>query len=192
MNDYSHFKISKSEAGEYCITPLREKDIFKIKEWRNAQMDFLRQKSPLTDKEQEDYYRKVIKPEFSHPAPSQILFSFLKNGECIGYGGITNIDWESKRTELSFLLNNKRAWVNSVYDKEFSIFLSLIKQLVFEKLQFNRIFTETFDIRPFHISILEKNGFIPEGRMHQHVFLKGKFVDSLIHGFTKEQYAAEK
>lgn len=174
------------------MIPLREEDILDIKDWRNSQLDILRQKHLLTNREQESYYKNIIKPAFSDPAPEQILFSFLLKNQCIGYGGLTNIDWDSKQAELSFLLDSKRIADQAVYEKEFTIFLNLIKQLVFCGLQFNRIFTETYDIRPFHIVILEKNGFVPEGRMRQHVLIDGRFVDSLIHGFLKEYYVVEK
>lgn len=186
---YSYL-LKKAEFSyhDYSIVPLREQDIQSIKEWRNAQLDVLRQKRKLTNENQERYYHKIVQPTFTHPAPLQMLFSYILNGECIGYGGITNIDWESKRVELSFLLDNKRVTDNKVYEKEFSIFITLIKQLVFDGLQFNRIFTETYNIRPFHIQILEKNGFVFEGRMRQHVMIDGRFVDSLLHGFIKEQY----
>lgn len=186
---YSYL-LKKTEFSyrDYSIVPLREQDILSIKDWRNAQLDVLRQKRELTNEDQEQYYHKIVQPTFTHPAPLQILFSYLLNGECIGYGGITNIDWDSKRVELSFLLDNNRVTDNEVYEKEFSIFITLIKQLVFDELQFNRIYTETYDIRSFHISILEKNGFVFEGRMRQHIMIDGVFVDSLLHGFTKEQY----
>jgi len=36
-----------------------------------------------------------------------------------------------------------------------------------------------------HVSILEKNGFVQEGRMRQHVIIKGTFHDALIHGIIK-------
>lgn len=190
---YSHL-LKKTDFSflTYKIVPIREQDILSIKEWRNAQLDILRQKRKLTNDDQKRYFDNIVKPTFIHPSPSQMIFSYLLDYNCIGYGGITNIDWESKRVELSFLLDNKRSINNSIYEKEFSIFINLIKQLVFDELKFNRIFTETYDIRPFHVSILEKNDFLFEGRMRQHVLINNRFVDSLLHGFIKEQYDNKK
>jgi RimJ/RimL family protein N-acetyltransferase len=186
LKPYNLINTIKPEIGEYRLIPLREQDIFNIKEWRNSQLDILRQNHLMTDEEQENYYKNRIKPTFSDPAPEQILFSLLLKNQCIGYGGITNIDWDSKRGELSFLLNPASTADSSLYEKEFSIFITLIKKMAFQGLQLNRIFTETYDIRPFHIAILEKNGFVFEGRLHQHVLIDGRFVDSLIHGFLNE------
>lgn len=188
--NYAALKNQVFSKGEFSIVPMREEDIFRIKEWRNRQIDVLRQKKPLTDQDQKDYFAKVVFSAFQQTHPSIILFSFLKSGQCIGYGGLTNIDWESKRIELSFLVDPDIYQNQQQYEECFSVFITLIKRVVFEELHFNRIFTETYDIRPAHVAILEKNGFRPEGRMRQHVVINGKFVDSLIHGYLKEYYHA--
>ncbi|OFX21058.1 MAG: ribosomal-protein-serine acetyltransferase [Bacteroidetes bacterium GWA2_31_9] len=190
--EYKVLNNNRFQIDDFAIVPLREYDIYLIKDWRNSQMDVLRQKEQLSDSGQLNYYNNAIKPLFSQLYPSQILFSFLKENDCIGYGGLTNIDWESKRAELSFILDSIHAKNNELYEKEFSMFIRLIKKVLFEDLNFNRIFTETYDIRPHHISILEKNGFQLEGRMREHIQINNKFVDSLIHGFLKEYYHAQK
>jgi len=170
----------------FTLVPLRKEDIFKIKEWRNSQLDVLRQKAPLTDADQENYYRHSILPTYTQHNPKQILFSFLKDNQCIGYGGLTNIDWEARRIELSYLVDPVIYQDNSQYEICSIAYINLIKQVVFEDLNFNRMFTETYDIRPFHISVFEKCGFRYEGRMRQHIVINGKYCDALLHGYLKE------
>ncbi len=182
-NNFFHY-------NNYSVVPYREEDKLKIKEWRNNQMDVLRQKQELSDIDQLNYYNNYVAPSYSQEQPKIILFSFLENEDCIGYGGLTNIDWESKRVELSFLVNHNRATQTELYEKDFSAFITLMKTVVFEELKFNRIFTETYDIRPHHISVLERNGFKTEGRMREHVFINGNYIDSLVHGFIKKDYYA--
>jgi RimJ/RimL family protein N-acetyltransferase len=181
---------NRFEFENYSVVPFREEDKFRIKEWRNQQMDVLRQKQLLTDKDQENYYTNFILPSFSQEQPRILLFSFLENEQCIGYGGLTNIDWESKRIELSFLVDHHRATKSDVYVTDFTAFITLMKKIVFEELNFNRIFTETYDLRPLHIRILEQNGFELEGRMKEHIRINGVFTDSLIHGYIKKYYNA--
>lgn len=171
---------------DYQVLPLREEDIFEIKNWRNMQIDVLRQNKILTNEDQKNYFDKIILKSFTEENPKIILFSFLQGKICIGYGGLTNIDWLSKRAEISFLLNPENIKKNEVYEDNFSAFLSLMKMVAFEELKFNRLFTETFNIRPLHISILERNGFKLEGVMKEHVLINGKFTDSLIHGYIKK------
>jgi RimJ/RimL family protein N-acetyltransferase len=187
---FTCLKKNVQQTGDYKIVPLQEQDIFQIKDWRNEQIEILRQNKVLTDTDQNNYFKNIVNPSFTEKYPDIILFSFLLNELCIGYGGLTNISWLDKRAELSFLLNTKRIDDKNLYEQEFSTFISLIKKVAFDDLGFNRIFTETFDIRSHHISILEKNGFALEGRMKQHTLIKGQFTDSLIHGFLKEYYYA--
>ena len=63
-------------------------------------------------------------------------------------------------------------------------FIHLIKKIIFEEMKFNRVFTETFAFRKFHISILEENGYVKEGTMREHILKSNKFYDSIIHGIV--------
>jgi len=168
--------------GDWRIVPLRHKDLLSIMQWRNAQLKVLRQREPLSVEQQERYYEEVIAPSFAQKEPKQILFSYLHREELIGYGGLVHIAWEDRRAEVSFLAAPERAENASTYSQDFAIYLSLIKNAAFRHLGFTRLFTETYDIRPLHVSILESGGFLPEGRLKAHVWIDGQPVDSLMHG----------
>ena len=189
--NYKCLPVNRFEEGSYAIVPYREEDRFLIMKWRNEQIDVLRQNRLLTEADQDRYYREVVEPSFSEDRPRIILFSYLRDEDCIGYGGLTNIDWDSRRAEISFLVDTDRTRDLKVYREDFSVFLRLMKRIAFGALQFNRLFAETFDIRPHHIRILEDNGFRLEGRMRQHVIIRGRPGDSLIHGCLKEYCDAE-
>ncbi len=193
MPDYKCLIRNKFKINQYQLIPLREEDIYKIKKWRNEQMDVLRQKRVLTNADQGKYFKDYVLPNFSEEYPTMILFSFLdENNNLIGYGGLTNIDWESKRAEISFLVDTSRITDKEIYRSDFGSFLKMIKQVAFDDLKFNRLFTETYDIRPLHISILEENNLRAEGRMKEHVYINGSYVDSLLHGCLKSYYESEK
>jgi RimJ/RimL family protein N-acetyltransferase len=179
---------------EYEILPIRKEDILLIKEWRNKQISILRQNKFLTSYQQMKYYRTFIIPNFYKRKPEMILFSYLFKKKCIGYGGLVHIDWINKKVELSFLLEPSRLLDEKQYEIEFSIFIKFMKKITFEKLKFNKIYTETFDLleRKKHIEVLEKNGFKFEGRLRQNVYKNGKYIDSLTHGYLKEEYELEK
>lgn len=184
--------LGKLNKNKYSITSIRYSDLLPIKNWRNDQMNVLRQQKPLSDEDQFNYYNQVILPSMTMDEPKILLISYLLEDVCIGYGGLTNIDWMSRRAEISFLLNTERINNSEQYQHDFSAFLNLLKKLTFEVLDFNRLFTETYDIRPLHIATLEANGFCLEGRMKQHIMIDGKYYDSLIHGFLKEYYNAKR
>ena len=188
IKKYSCLKNKKYKFKNYFLVPIREEDIQNIRKWRNKQIDILRQKEKISEKEQINYYEFVIKKSFNEKEPNCILFSFMLNDKCIGYGGLTNIDWSSKRAEISFIIDNNRNSNSEVYYQDFLSFLNIITQLAFHELKLNRLFTETYDIRPLVLKILEKIGFELEGKLKQHVNIKGKYVDSLIHGYLRERY----
>lgn len=183
-NSYSH--------QEYSVTSLREQDTLRIKDWRNDQIDVLRQKAVLTDEDQIGYYHNIVLPSMNERQPEIILFSFLLNAGCIGYGGLTNIDWSHKRAEISFLLATDRISDDTLYQKEFTIFLKLIKEIAFSELKLHRLFTETFAFRQFHTYVLEMNDFRFEGRLKEHVYISNKFFDSLLHGCLYQYYLEER
>jgi len=167
---------------EYSLIPIRQEDMPSIRQWRNQQIAILRQNSMLSQEAQTNYWHHVLKPGFSEQRPKQLLFSFLKEKQCIGYGGLTQINWTARNGELSFLLEPSRTEDKARYQNEFSVFISLIKLLAFNELRFHRLFTETYDVRPEHVEVLETLGFRLEGVLKDHVMIKGRYHDSLIHG----------
>lgn len=191
MNQYNCLSKQEFTNNNYKIVPIRYEDIFLIKQWRNEQVDILRQKGLLTDEDQKRYYEQVITPLFEQAQPSQLLFSYLEDGQLIGYGGLVYVNWVDKRAEVSFLLNTAFTKDKQIYQQLHLAYLELMKQLAFEELGFNRLFTETFDIRPAHIANLEAAGFVEEGRMQEHIWINDTFVDSIIHGYLKKYYNAK-
>ena len=180
MNKYNCLDIEKFSLNDYTLIPIRQEDIQSIRNWRNQQMDVLRQKKPISENEQEQYYKKTIKKDFYENEPEQILFSFLLKNKCIGYGGLVHIDWERKIAELSFLNETSRAKNLELYFEDFSKFLKIIFKIVFYNLKFNELVTETYNIRPKTIEILEMFGFKKKNTLKNHVKIDGKLIDSLI------------
>jgi RimJ/RimL family protein N-acetyltransferase len=171
--------------GEYALVAIRPSDIFLIKEWRNAQIDILRQAQPLTDSDQRHYFETIIYPSFAQVQPKQLLFSFLHRGNCIGYGGLVHISWQDRNAEISFLLETERNKDIALFRQEWAIYLQLLQKVAFDCLNFEKIYTYAYDIRPYLIETLEKMGFEQEARLRRHVFIKGQAVDVLIHALFK-------
>lgn len=178
-------------AAGYRLCTLRERDIEPIRLWRNAQIDVLRQAAPISPPEQQRYYEEVIRPTFDAPRPKLILLSLLRAEECIGYCGLTNLDWDAKRAEISFLLDPRRVEDPALYLRDFSVCLELLSRTAFEVLGLHRLFAETYDVRPPHVAILESRGFVCEGRLREHVRVAGRWVDSLIHGLLAADFAPD-
>ena len=107
MRAYKCLNKQEFSSGPYTLVPIRHEDRFEIMNWRNEQIYHLRQAEPLTNEQQDWYFENVIANLFEQENPNQILFSFLKNGECIGYGGLVHINWIDKHAEISFIMNTE-------------------------------------------------------------------------------------
>ena len=190
MKKYLCIKNQFLKKNDLEIAPIRHEDRLKIMQWRNEQTYHLRQNGLLTKKDQNNYFKNVIEHLFNDPKPQQVLFSYIKQDICIGYGGLVNINWHDKCAELSFLLDTNLKKNRRDYQNYFSIFIELIKKIAFNEMDLNRIYTETYSFRSKHIAILENNKFIYEGCMKQHIYMKedNTFYNSILHGCLKEKY----
>jgi hypothetical protein len=175
MNIYKCLNTQEFVSREYKIVPIRLKDRFTIMLWRNEQLYHLRQKKPLTAGEQDIYFSNVVSKIFDVDKPDQILFSFLENEICVGYGGLVHINWKDKNAEISFIMDTKLE--KDSFEKIWLIYLDLIEQVAFNDLKFNKIYTYAFDLRPNLFKILETSGFELENNSKNiQIFEKGKVV----------------
>lgn len=176
---------SFSTASGFSLVPIRAEDVESIRCWRNEQQAVLRQKAPISVQEQTNYFDRSVWPTFAQQHPSQLLFSFLLEGKSIGYGGLTNINWGDRRSEISFLLDTARLGDSQGYRLAFLAFLTMLAEIAFDELPLHRLFAETFSFRKAHLAILEEFGYRYEGTLREHIFLEGKYYDSFLHGLLK-------
>lgn len=179
MNSYCILSKQVFSEGEYTLVPIRYKDRYNIMDWRNDQMYHLRQNNILTKRAQNEYFNSIISPSFDQKTPSQILFSLLKNKECIGYGGLVHIDWNLKIAEISFLI--KTSLEKEYFDQLWNVFLTMIENIAFDYLDLKKIITFSYELRPDLYPILTKHDFKEEKRIQNHIKFKGKSIDALIH-----------
>lgn len=168
--------------GVLDIRAVQPADIDAIRQWRNAQMDVLRQTAPISPEEQERYFSEHVWSQIASSEPSQILLALESAGVLIGYGGLVHISWPNRRAEVSFLLTPDLETKSDELIALFSRFLALMKKLAFEDLGLRRLCTETFAHRTRHIATLEASGFRHEGCLREHVLIEGKPMDSIVHG----------
>jgi hypothetical protein len=152
--------------------------------WRNEQIYHLRQKSLLTEDDQDNYFSTVVQPLFEQDSPNQLLFSYLKNGECIGYGGLVHINWIDSNAELSFLINTNLEV--DEFDLHYTNYLKFVNSLICEELSLHKVYSYAYDLRPNLYSVFEDNNYKFEARLCDHVLFHGKFIDVVIHAFINK------
>ena len=179
MRNYKCLSVSKFESNGFHIESLRNDDMYEIMNIRNQQIYHLRQNEPLTKEKQEHYFATVVAGLFEQEKPNQLLFSFFENGNFIGYGGLVHINWVDKNAEISFVMKTELEKDN--FAKYWSNYLKLIEKLAFEELNFHKIFTYAFDVRPHLYPVLESCGFKEEARLKEHCLFDGQFLDVVYH-----------
>ena len=183
MNSYKALNKQIFEVDIYKLVPIRHEDRYDIMQWRNEQIYHLRQAKPLDKESQNHYFNNVIANLFEKENPDQILFSYLENGKCIGYGGLVHINWIDKNAEISFLINTEVDSVN--FRLHWSNFLQLIERISLQDLKLHKIYTYAFNLRPRLYEVLELNGFLKEATLKEHCFFDEKFIDVIIHSKIK-------
>ncbi|MEO7523230.1 MAG: GNAT family N-acetyltransferase [Ferruginibacter sp.] len=180
ISTYSCLQKQQFQSSEFSLVPLREEDKYDIMRWRNEQIYHLRQVKPLTKEDQDNYFKNVVSKIYGQEQPSQILFSYLKEDVCIGYGGLVHINWVDKNAEISFIIDTKLEkdhlefhWIN---------YLGLIEQVAYTELNLHKLFTYAFaGVRPQLSIVLEKAGYREDARLTEHCLFSGKFIDVVIH-----------
>lgn len=173
---------------EYAINSIRMDDALPIMQWRNDQLSVLRQAKPLSQEDQLRYFHDVVAPSFNQTEPDQVLLRFTHRSNLIGYGGLVHMDWKARRGEVSFLLETERAKDIRSYGMELSIFLQLLKKCAFDVLDLNKIHTESYAHRPWHVQSIEAAGFKREGILRKHALADGELVNAVVASCLKEEY----
>lgn len=179
MNSYKALNRQIFSQGAYSIVPIRFEDCFDIMKWRNDQIYHLRQNKPLTEKDQEYYFDQVVSKLFEQQQPNQILFSFLENNICIGYGGLVHVNWVDKNAEISFIMDT--ALEKEYFEFHWKNYLSLIEEVAFTDMGLHKIYTYAFDLRPRLYDTLDESGFNLEARLKEHCRFQGNYIDVVIH-----------
>lgn len=163
----------------YSLVPIRSDDRYAIMNWRNEQIYHLRQNEPLTPADQNHYFDKVVNNLFDAERPDQLLFSFLENDRCIGYGGLVHINWIDQNAEISFIMDT--ALEKDAFEKNWSAYLKLIEEVAFKELELHKLYVYAFDLRPHLYTALEANGYSRDATLKEHCKIDGSFKDVVLH-----------
>jgi len=183
LKNYQVLNQQVWESGAFSIVPIRYQDRLDIMKWRNEQIYHLRQDKPLTQEGQEWYFNEVVSKLFNQESPNQILFSFLKNGKCIGYGGLVHINWIDKNAEISFIMETSLE--KEYFQFNWRTYLGLIEQVAFQDLNLHKLYVYAFDLRPHLYTALEASGYFQDARLKDHCYFQGSFKDVVIHSKLK-------
>ncbi len=170
--------------GRFALVPIRLEDRYDIMKWRNEQIYHLRQAKPLTQEDQDAYFENVVAKLFDQEQPNQILFSFLEDGVCIGYGGLVHINWIDKNAEVSFIMNTELE--KQHFSKLWISYASLLRQIAFIELGLHKLYVYAFDLRPHLYAALEQADYFLDARLNEHCVYNGAYKDVVIYSLLNK------
>lgn len=184
MNTYKALNKQIFTLERYSLVPIRFEDRYHIMQWRNEQIYHLRQAKPLTIEDQDAYFENVVAKLFDQEQPNQILFSFLEDGVCIGYGGLVHINWIDKNAEVSFIMDTRLE--SEYFSFHWNNYLQLLNQVAFDSLNLHKTYVYAFDLRPHLYTALDEAHYFFDCRLKEHCFYNNEFKDVIIYSLINQ------
>ena len=110
-------------------------------------------------------------------------FAIEADGECIGTCGFFNIDEAARHAELGITIGVKEYWGRG-YGREA---VALMLDYAFRLRNLRRVWLEVHAANERAIRAYRACGFAEEGRMREHVWLDGRYVDNVIMGVLRDE-----
>jgi RimJ/RimL family protein N-acetyltransferase len=128
--------------------------------------------------------RERFDREAREGTPDKTNFVIEADGACIGQCGIFHFEVASGHCELGIAIGDKEYWGRG-YGREA---VMLLLDYAFRIRNFRRVWLETHAANERAIRAYKACGFVEEGRMREHIWLAGRFVDNIIMGVLREEW----
>jgi RimJ/RimL family protein N-acetyltransferase len=116
----------------------------------------------------------------------EIEFAIEADGKYIGHCGLHGFDSTNRTAELSVEIGDKGYWGQG-YGRDA---IRLLLGYAFEHMNLNRVHLTTHSENERAIRCYRACGFVEEGRMRQHLYVRGHYVDRVVMGMLREEYTA--
>ena len=115
--------------------------------------------------------------------PEELGFAAEADGNLLGWVKLSRIRWISRSAYLTFVLD--QSWRGKGYGIRM---LQAFLEFYFRVLGFHRITAEVYEYNTRSRQLVEKLGFLEEGRLRKARFWNGKFHDIIVYGLLAEEY----
>lgn len=180
--------------GTVNLRPVTRADLPQLAAWRNDPELRARTREfrPLTDVDQERWLQRISggdRRDFMFVVESmEGPLGTDQDGNDVGvlYTGIGVVGlchWDAinASAEVSFYIGERAARGKGLARRA----VHLLEEWGFEQLRLHRIWAEVYAFNEPSIRLLESLGYEQEGRMREHVWRDGKFVDALLYGLLE-------
>lgn len=117
-----------------------------------------------------------------------VLGIALRDGDAlIGTTGLEEIDFVNRQAQFGIAIGVKSEWGKG-HGTEVT---RLVVRYAFEHLNLNRVFLHVYETNPRGLRAYEKAGFRREGVLRQARWQQTRFVDTIVMGMLREEWAAD-
>lgn len=149
-------------------------------------------KKLLGHRSDEEYLKEESKHHNGYSSYNRRFRLFLltdkTTGSIIGRCGIHNWNEEHRRAEIGYVMHDEAS-------KRKGLMTEAVGRIIdfgFEQLNLHRLEALVGADNTPSLRILEKFGFVTEGRLRQHYLTPGGYVDSLFFSLLKDEYSPSK
>lgn len=128
--------------------------------------------------------RSVFEEEKDGLGRPKVNFAIEADGECIGNCGLFEVDQTSRTRELGITIGDKGYWGKG-YGREA---VRILLDYAFRVRNMRRVWLEVHADNERALRAYRASGFIEEGRLREHVWLDGYYVDMILMGVLRDEW----
>jgi len=171
--------------SDIYLRAMNIEDIYLTHKWHNDEDLYKTLVGPFrfvsTDAEKEWIKNKTT---FSNQEIN-LMICLTETTDPIGLISVRDINWPSRIGHLTGIFIGEKKFRGHGFGTKA---LNLLIEHCFDDLGLNRIWAYILSENQASISMFKKCGFIVEGKLRQHAFKNGRFVDVIFVGLCADQY----
>lgn len=162
------------------IRQLEKRDLYKVAELRNKHIKYLRQNKWLTLNDQEKWFENTKDQYFIIEEPD-VMFAELSNRTC-GVVGLTQVDWISRKAELSLITENY------IIESYATAAMEFILDYGFNQLNLHKIFFTVYEFDDRKIKLIENHGMRADAIIRDEYYYNGQYYSLLIYSILDNEW----
>jgi RimJ/RimL family protein N-acetyltransferase len=119
--------------------------------------------------------------------PNHISWAIEADGKYIGHCNLHSVDHTARACELGIEIGDRAYWGQG-YGREV---IGLLLDYAFRHMNLHRVWLNTHSENERAIRCYKACGFVEEGRLRQHIWVDGRYVDRVIMGVLRREFLSE-
>jgi len=171
------------KAEHVALTPLSTDDLSTLAAWINEreQVLFNAPYKPVHEEQHKAWFQSI------HQRNDLVIFGIrlLHDNKLIGSCQLHGINHVHRSAELQIRIGDT-SQRGQGYGMEA---VRLLQEFAFKDLNLHRVYLHVFSTNKAAIRLYEKVGFVREGLLRQAAYIDGRYVDVVVMGILREEYA---